>query len=60
MVYIQTWLKYVIREKFGIYLISNLGKGGVRNDLVFVDDFWVSNDLVVADDFLGRQLLSFH
>ena len=54
-VYVQTWLKYAIREKFGRDLMRNLGKGGVKNALVFVYDFWVSSDLVVADDFLGRQ-----
>jgi hypothetical protein len=35
--------------------MRNLGKGGVKNALVFVYDFWVSSDLVAADDFLGRQ-----
>jgi len=53
-VYVQTWLKYVIREKFGIDLMRNLRKRSVRNALVFVDDFWVSNGLVVANDFLGQ------
>jgi len=53
-VYVQTWLKYAIREKFGIDLVRNLGTGGVKNALVFVYDFWVNSDLVVANDFLGR------
>ena len=45
--------------KLGVDFMRNLGKSNAKNDLTFVDDFWVSRDLVFADDFMSQPWLSF-